>query len=271
MADRPEHAIDEEATPLREYIAVLRLRKWSVLGIAFLVLASTLFFSFQQTPIYESEAKVLVKPVTSASVPGAVPQPPNLETERELVASAAVAEIVGEGLDVAEDPEALLDDLEVEVATNTEILLIRYGHPDPLEAQGRTQAFADSYLEFRRAEALEELLAASDAVQKQISSVNRELVEVMEEISATNVPSERAQLEARQATLTSRIAVLEQKLTELTPVESLRVGQVVQPADLPSSPASPNYLLNAALALFVGLALGVGLAFLRERLDDRLR
>ncbi|MGH2674907.1 MAG: polysaccharide biosynthesis tyrosine autokinase, partial [Actinomycetota bacterium] len=42
-------------------------------------------------------------------------------------------------------------------------------------------------------------------------------------------------------------------------------------ADLPSSPASPNYLLNAALALFVGLALGVGLAFLRERLDDRLR
>jgi receptor protein-tyrosine kinase len=45
---------------------------------------------------------------------------------------------------------------------------------------------------------------------------------------------------------------------------------VIQVANLPSEAASPDHLLNAALALFVGLALGVALAFLRERLDDRL-
>jgi capsular exopolysaccharide synthesis family protein len=53
--------------------------------------------------------------------------------------------------------------------------------------------------------------------------------------------------------------------------ESLRVGQVVEPATLPTTPATPNYLVNIPLAVFVGLALGVGLAFVRERLDDRLR
>ena len=47
-------------------------------------------------------------------------------------------------------------------------------------------------------------------------------------------------------------------------------GDVIEPADLPTSPASPNFLLNGGLALFVGLALGIGLAFVRERLDDRL-
>jgi len=42
------------------------------------------------------------------------------------------------------------------------------------------------------------------------------------------------------------------------------------PAVLPSSPSSPNVRLNGVLGLVLGLALGTGFAFLRERLDDRL-
>ncbi len=41
----------------------------------------------------------------------------------------------------------------------------------------------------------------------------------------------------------------------------------VQPAVLPKSPVSPNKKLDLALGLLVGLALGVGLAVLRETLD----
>jgi capsular exopolysaccharide synthesis family protein len=44
----------------------------------------------------------------------------------------------------------------------------------------------------------------------------------------------------------------------------------VSPAVVPSSPSIPNYRRNLALAVTVGLILGVGIAFLRERLDDRL-
>ena len=47
--------------------------------------------------------------------------------------------------------------------------------------------------------------------------------------------------------------------------------EVVQPADLPTSPASPDLVRNGLLALAVGLALGIGVAFVRERLDERLR
>lgn len=54
----------------------------------------------------------------------------------------------------------------------------------------------------------------------------------------------------------------------MTPVRS-GGGQVLAPATLPASPSSPNLLRNALLAAFLGLALGVGLAFLRERLEDR--
>ncbi len=50
-----------------------------------------------------------------------------------------------------------------------------------------------------------------------------------------------------------------------------RVGDIVQPATLPSSPSSPSHVRDGALGLIVGLALGTGWALLRERLDDRIK
>jgi capsular exopolysaccharide synthesis family protein len=45
----------------------------------------------------------------------------------------------------------------------------------------------------------------------------------------------------------------------------------VAPAPLPLSPSSPNKVLDGLIGLAVGLAAGIGLALLRERLDDGLR
>jgi len=46
---------------------------------------------------------------------------------------------------------------------------------------------------------------------------------------------------------------------------------LVQEADVPNVPVSPNVPLNIALGLLVGLALGVGFAVLKETLDTRIR
>lgn len=46
---------------------------------------------------------------------------------------------------------------------------------------------------------------------------------------------------------------------------------VVRPADLPLSPVSPRSTVNVALGLLVGLALGVGVAVLRETLDTTVK
>lgn len=56
------------------------------------------------------------------------------------------------------------------------------------------------------------------------------------------------------------------KKTETTPSAAVVTG-----ASRPTSPYSPNYLIDIAVALFVGLALGIGTAGLRDHLDDRLR
>ena len=46
--------------------------------------------------------------------------------------------------------------------------------------------------------------------------------------------------------------------------------ETIQPAIVPTTPASPNVPLNIALGLLVGLAVGIGLAVLRSVLDTRI-
>ncbi|MDQ0381541.1 Wzz/FepE/Etk N-terminal domain-containing protein [Amycolatopsis thermophila] len=48
-------------------------------------------------------------------------------------------------------------------------------------------------------------------------------------------------------------------------------AEIITGAALPTSPSDPNHLTDVGIALLVGLVLGVGTAFVRDRLDDRLR
>ena len=259
-----------EAVDLRAYLAVLRARRWSIVAISLVALLGALFVSFRQTPIYESEAQVLVNPLqTSALAPA--PAALNLGTERTVANSLEVAEIASERLEGPQDPQDLVKNLSVEVAEDSEVLVFRYADPQPLEAQRRTQAFADAYLEFRRGRALETVLAIAESIEQQIQQVRGRLRNLNVQIAETNDQTELASLQAQAAQLTARLAVLEQEKSEVVPNIQVPVGDIIARATLPSSPASPNHVLNGALALLLGLAAGIGFAFLRERLDDRLR
>lgn len=46
---------------------------------------------------------------------------------------------------------------------------------------------------------------------------------------------------------------------------------LITPAALPTSPSSPNYLVDILAGLIVGLGLGIGTAAIRDHLDDRVR
>lgn len=69
--------------------------------------------------------------------------------------------------------------------------------------------------------------------------------------------------------LTSVVDNLERPLEEgsVSPVKLT----LVQQASVPNSPVSPNVPINIILGFLVGLALGVGLAVLRDVLDTRIR
>lgn len=164
-----------------------------------------------------------------------------------------------------------MEGLDVSVTTDTEILTFKYGHSDPVVAQKRTQAFAQAYIDFRRREVLDDLLAISESVQQRIQKLNRQLNDINRRVDQTSDETEKAALQSSANSTIGQIAVLQQEIADLTPPAKLRVGRIIGQAALPSSPVSPNYPRNLLLALLMGLALGTGLAFLREHLDDSIR
>jgi capsular exopolysaccharide synthesis family protein len=262
-------ATDQSSVELRDYFAILRQRKGSLLAVVLLVFAGALAYSFQQTPIFESQAQVLVKQTAISSNPTDLVEGPNLETERELAQSEAVGAIVAEREGGRSDQ--LLSKLSVDWTINTEILTFRYEGSNPVKAQRYADAFADAYLDYRRRQALNDLLAASGTVQGEVQKLNEQLRKVNARIRKTSDVTARAALQTQANSLIGQLAILQQKLAEVTPPDQLRVGQVVSPAELPSSASSPNHLRNGLTALGVGLILGALVALLRERLDDRLR
>jgi capsular exopolysaccharide synthesis family protein len=265
---RPSYA--ESGPDLREALSVVWLRKWSIVAITLLMVGVALLVSSRQSPVYESQVRLLVVPLTGAG-PDSIPLPDlNLETEAELINSVAVAEIVAEDLDFSGPPRNLLGNLGVDRPTDTEILVVNYRHADPLQAQRVASSFADAYIEFRTETVTQAVLSSAENIQDQLAELTSDFNAVIRQLQG--LPDDdpnRALLEARATLLSAQIVPLQLELVSLP--DEVTVGRIIQPAAFPSTPVSPNHVVNGVFGLIAGLGLGIGLAFLRDRLSERLR
>jgi tyrosine-protein kinase len=87
------------------------------------------------------------------------------------------------------------------------------------------------------------------------------------------VAQERAQViaEAYVAYRTPKATTSGHGTTAPAQISSALRATLITPASLPSSPSSPNYLVDVFAALVLGLGLGIATAALRDHLDDRIR
>jgi succinoglycan biosynthesis transport protein ExoP len=281
----------EDTFRLREYLGVLRLRKWSVIVIAMLALLASLGYASIQTPIYTATAKV------QATNPLAVIQAnplavPNMDTERAVAGSTDVTKCATQILahptttdldslcapsKLSAVPPALgaKKSLTVTVPQNTTILTIAYSDPSPAKAQAGAQAFAEAYVEVKTLQAKTALAQQSAGPLADKKAIEAKQAKLQEQISAAahKIPPDNitaSYLQNQFNNLSNQLSFALQQLTVLAPSKIIP-PQVTSQANLPTSPSSPKKALDAAIGLFVGLAFGVGLALLRERLDDRLR
>lgn len=267
---QPEDTID-----LREYLAILRTRRWTILIVATVVIGGALAFSLSQTPLYTAKAKVLVQPTAARSLSPTVPTV-NLDTEAEVAASEPVAALVIDDLQLDQTMESLLSDLSIHGIIETEVLEISFTSADPTFSRDAANSFAESYIEFRTNQARESVSADQDAIQNQLDAASEQLTQVTEELEAAREAEDDAliaTLETSRNVLIARLGVLQQRLDDLQTNQASETsgGQVLEEASLPQNPSSPKHLTNATLAAVLGLTLGVGAAFLKERLDDRFR
>ena len=175
-------------TDLREYLGILRQRKWSIALVTLVVIGTAVGLSLRAVPVYTSEARVLVLPTAPATSPFFFLATINMETEAGLVASNSVATLVATNLKTAETPARLLEDLDVSVEGTTEILDIAYTAGEPARAQRLTQGFADAYLQFRETQARSQIQTQVQDIERKIGRVSAEISSLQGQIEAPSTP-----------------------------------------------------------------------------------
>ena len=242
----------------RAYLQILRRRKWWVGLAAALGLAASLAFSLTAHKQYSATAQLLVQPSINASGVGVTqPQPvtqTEVETELQLVTSAPVQQAVRARLNSAPAVSA------AEVG-QTNVMAITATSEVPSQAALVANLYATAFVQYRQAVAERNLATAEAQLRSQISSLTQQLKPFR---GNTTSPEASA--------LLNQQAVLKEQLAQMQVSGAVDTGDVVlvTPAQAPTSPSSPKPVQDALLGLAAGLALGLGAAFLRDSLDDKL-
>ena len=249
---------DDQEVSLREYLRVVQRRKWTVILLTLLTTSVALITSYLQTPVYSASAEMLLRPLASESAVGsgaAVIQYRDplraLQTEIRILQSKPLREAAQEKLGYRATASA-------RPAGATDVILVTGESTDPQRAADIANAYATSYIEFKRKQTVDEFLAAVNQVQNQIDEVQRQI---------------DAAPEPLRATLIQRKALFEGQRDELKLDASLRSGgvQPMSEADVPVAPVRPKPVRSGVIGFMLGGLLGVGVAFLREFLDDTIK
>ena len=130
---------------------------------------------------------------------------------------------------------------------DADVLQIHFEHTTPKVAQAGAEAFAAAYFDYSKQRAQDQIDAQAQSISDSDSPALR--------------PARATPLLVRSSKRRSR------------QVQSShdRSGRLLVDAVVPTRPTSPNLLLNIALAAVLGAFVGLIAAFVRERMDDRLR
>lgn len=262
---------------LRRQLAVLRSwAKWIVLGAIVAGVAAFALSNFLPR-VYESDTRILVGQALQSSSPDVdqLQSAQNLAlTYAEIARSRTLLQRVMDEVGIEETPEEF--EQRITVATTNEqpfIDIIARG-----ESGAQARALADSVatqLLMIAATVGTEDQAISSFVSEDMTAIQTQITQIRAEIARLVADTSRTVAQqTRLDTLEDRLVDLRGTYADLlqTPTrsESNRLT-VIDPANTPLEPASPRPLFNTAIAVLLGLLAVIAVAFVWEKLDDRVK
>jgi capsular exopolysaccharide synthesis family protein len=260
MSDRPEDTRSwlqppEEAVGLRVYIETLRERIKLIALITLITTAIALAYVLTASKVYESQAEMLITPVSSTDpilatlgliTDSSEPTRP-IETASKFVTNIDVAQIVKKELGTEESAEALLGKISAEPVAQSNVVAVTAKANSPEYSRELANAFANA--------------AVVDRTKR------------LHERIATTIP----QLEQQIATTPTGQGTAGESLgAELALLQTLRNSPdptiaVDAEAASPGSQVWPRTVLSVVGGIFAGLVIGIAAAFAAQALDARLR
>lgn len=262
---------------LRDYLNVIRLRKWVIVQAVVIVTLAAVITSLMQPPVYEGQAKVLISEKGSgADLFGSLgldisSQPERgLQTQVQLMQVRPLLENTIRRLDLGVTPEALAKRVEVSAVGQTNVVTVTARDADPKRAAAIANTLGEEFVSWSRDYKRESIDAAAAQVESRLDASKQEILDIGKKIQDKGVSDE---LQAELSIATGAYTTLAAKLEELRINSQLEEGsgRIVSPAVVAAAPVEPSPVRNTVLGLAVGLVFGLGMAFLYEYLDNTLK
>jgi polysaccharide biosynthesis transport protein len=246
------------SSTLRDYVDVVRRRKWIILQAVVLIPLVAVLLSMRQSKQYEATSSVLVNfndpsaAVTGIGSGSDVFQTPDrvAATDAQVAHSPAVARAVQRRLPSGTRGwGTILGETTVSPDLNSNVLYFQTTDPDPQLATRISTEFARQFTVYQS--------------QLDTASLRKAI---------TNAQASLSELRAKGESGSALSDSLAQRIEQLKTMAALKTtsAQLIHPADF-ALQVAPRPVRNGILGLFLGIVLGFGLAFLREALDTRVR
>jgi Mrp family chromosome partitioning ATPase/capsular polysaccharide biosynthesis protein len=244
---------------LRDYLRVLWRRKFIVLACALITPAVAVALALRQPALYRSSAQVAVRTQDLSSVLSGIPDPSfayidPVRFNQTQIALALGRDVATQVLQRARlpkmSPDALIGATTVTAAPDADVLTFSVTERTPWLAQHLANAYANQYTAFRSQ-------YDTQAIAQALRDLNARIAQLK------GAGGSRSQATATQ---------LQDKADQLQTAQTLETSnaQVFQPAS-GAVQVEPKPVRYGALGFALGLVLGIGLAFLLEAFDTRVR
>lgn len=261
---------------LREYLAVLWRRRWVVAVTCAVTLLITVIgiFTLPSTYVASTTLRIATLATQSSeyvSFDSIMYAGRLLNTYSRIATSESVQKELANRLAVSETPR-----IKADVPANSELLHLSVEHAKPVFAASAANTLAEIMIARARILSIESSSGAHAALSEQLAQAEAELEQARNALPALG-PNDRTEAWSAAARLLAlreeRYArVLEQyQRSRAAEIARANAITVVEPAAVPDSPSNTRKPITIAIGLIVGLIGGIGLSFLFETLDTRLR
>jgi capsular exopolysaccharide synthesis family protein len=199
------------------------------------------------------------------------------QTYGEILAGRQVLEAALSKVESDESPDALARRVNVEPVTGTQLIRLRVEDTDADQAKLLADAIAGAFLDQVQVLLTEPYATRLQALQTQMDDLSGEIEATQAEIESLS--AEKVQAETELVRLDNQLIedrndyrALKQDYEQLklTANDASQAVSIVEPAQLPEHPEE-NRGLYIALAALTCAVVTIGIAFLREYLDDTIR
>jgi succinoglycan biosynthesis transport protein ExoP len=268
---------------LKKYGAVLWHWAWLIVLGTLLGAGIAYASSRLTTPVYAASTTLLVNEAPSsgktADYTSILTSERLAQTYSTMMTKQPIVKSALEDLHLDLSPETVPARINVNLVRDTQLMVLQVESEDPQLARDLANAIPIAFSRQNAAVQAERYADSKGNLTKEIDTLKEQIAVNQAGINAIGTPAAPGK-EAELARLQTELTQLRQSLAYLLQsYESIRLAEAqstnnivaVEEAALPTSPIRPRTTQNVLLGALVGMMLSIGVVFLIEYLDDRIR